>query len=67
MITKCDKCHKRTNTNRFCICHSCVLNDRCEKAIDHCRERNECPIDSFESVYASIVAEAIKAVKEDGE
>ena len=47
MITKCDECKKRTNTNNFCICKYCVLNDRCKKAIEHCRERDECPIHSY--------------------
>lgn len=43
MKTKCDACEKN------CLCHFCLLNDRCKKATEHCREREDCPIDCYTS------------------
>lgn len=36
---KCETCK-----NRSCICHSCLLNDRCRKATEQCQERDDCPV-----------------------
>lgn len=47
MMTTCDACKKTTLSGQQCICHFCLLNDRCKKATEHCRARDDCPIDCF--------------------
>lgn len=47
MRTTCDACEKTTQGGQQCICHFCLLNDRCKKATEHCRVRDDCPIDCF--------------------
>lgn len=47
MMTTCDACKKTTPGGQQCICHFCLLNDRCKKATEHCRARDDCPIDCF--------------------
>lgn len=55
MMTTCDACEKTTNTGNRCICHSCSLNDRCKKAKEHCRERDDCPIGCYTDPFNSWV------------